>query len=68
VEAIVILSVLAVLGVAQFSAYASILRVRQGRWERVGRTKGRLVALVFLSGGVGGIYYWAVVRRELRNV
>lgn len=60
-----ILTVLLALGVAQFSAYASILRVRRGRWEQIGRTKGRLLALVFFSGGVGGIYYWTVIRREL---
>lgn len=63
-----ILALLLILMVAQFSAYASIIRVRSGRWERVGRTKGRLLALVFFSGGIGGIYYWTVIRRELRTV
>lgn len=65
VEGLVILAVLLILGVAQFSAYASILRVKRGRWEQVGRTKGRLLALVFFSGGIGGLYYWTAIRREL---
>ena len=62
-----ILAVLLVLLVAQFSAYVSILRVSARDWRLVGRTKGRLMALVFFSGGVGGLYYWTVIRRELRT-
>ena len=65
-EAVVILGLLLVLGVAQFSAYASILRTPSRDWRLIGRTKGALLALVFFSGGIGGLYYWAVIRRELR--
>ena len=60
-----ILAVLLVLLVAQFSAYVSILRVSGRDWRLIGRTKGRLFALVFFSGGIGGVYYWTVIRREL---
>jgi hypothetical protein len=67
VEAFLILGALLVLAVAQFSAYGSILRVGGAEWERVGRSKAGLMALVFFSGGLGGIYYWAVIRRELRT-
>lgn len=62
-----ILAVVLVLLVAQFSAYGSILRVKKADWERVGRSKGALLALIFFSGGLGGLYYWAVIRRELRG-
>ena len=67
-EALVILGLLLVLIAAQLSAYASILRVPSRDWRLIGRTKGRLLALVFFSGGVGGFYYWAVIRRELRTL
>jgi hypothetical protein len=65
-EAFVILGLVLLLLVAQFSAYASILRVPSRDWRLIGRTKGALLALVFFSGGIGGLYYWAVIRRELR--
>ena len=66
-EAVVILGLVLVLAVAQLSAYASILRVPSRDWRLIGRTKAGLLALVFFSGGVGGLYYWAVIRRELRT-
>jgi hypothetical protein len=67
VEAFLILAALLVLAVLQLSAYASVLRVKSTDWRRVGRSKGGLMALIFFSGGLGGIYYWAVIRRELRT-
>lgn len=65
-EVILILGLLLLLLLAQFSAYASILRIPSRDWRLIGRTKGRLLALVFFSGGIGGLYYWAVIRRDLR--
>jgi hypothetical protein len=65
VEGFVILAVVLILGVAQLSAYASILRVTARDWGLIGRSKAGLMALVFFSGGLGGLYYWAVIRREL---
>ncbi|HEV3363700.1 MAG TPA: hypothetical protein VG795_06095 [Acidimicrobiia bacterium] len=65
-EALVILGLLLLLLAAQLSAYASILRVPSRDWALIGRTKGSLLALVFFTGGVGGLYYWTVIRRELR--
>lgn len=62
-----ILAVVLALLVAQFSAYASVVWVKSTEWKRIGRSKGRLLALIFFSGGIGGFYYWAVIRRELRG-
>lgn len=36
-------------------------------WRVAGRIKGPTVALVWLTGAVGAVYYWAVIRPRLRR-
>lgn len=64
-EIVVVLALLAVFPVAALSALVDAMRRPPELFDQAGLSKTMTVAGVLLSGGVGGIYYWLVVRRRL---
>ncbi|MCU1355734.1 MAG: hypothetical protein JWM89_1152 [Acidimicrobiales bacterium] len=50
------------------AAIVSAARIPARSWDASNRTRGATIALVILSGGVGGIYYLLAVRPELRRL
>ena len=48
------------------TALVSASSVEFDRWHVAGRSKGVTMALIFVTGGIGGLYYWLRIRPELR--
>ena len=48
------------------TALVSASRIELDRWHVAGRSKGVTIALIFVTGGIGGLYYWLRIRPELR--
>jgi hypothetical protein len=61
-----VLAVVSVLFVGWLSALVSAVRTPLERWRAASRGKGSTVALVALTGGFGGWYYWWRIRHDLR--
>jgi hypothetical protein len=47
------------------AAIVSVIRFSSGAFRAVDRSMGSTIALVVLTGWLGAIYYWLVIRREL---
>jgi hypothetical protein len=48
------------------SAIVSASRFSEAAYKAVGRNKLAVILLVLLTSFVGGVYYFAVIRRELK--
>ena len=63
VVAVIVLACWVALG----TAVVSCLRTPQARWRAAERGKGLTIALIAVTGGIGGMYYWWRIRPELRD-
>lgn len=50
---------------AAISALVSAARVPESRWHVAGESRAMTMVGILLTGGLGGLYYWTVVRRRL---
>lgn len=64
-EVVLILAFLAALPVAAVSSLIDVVRRPAHVFDDAGMSKPMTVVGLLLSGGVGGIYYWLVMRRRL---
>jgi hypothetical protein len=63
---VVLVAVLGLL-VALVTAFVhALVGVPDAAWQAAGRNRATTIALIVVTGGVGGVYYWMVIRPTLR--
>ena len=61
----VVLIVIVGLNLVFWSAIVSASRIDAYRWGYAGRSKGATIFLLFVTGGIGALYYWLRLRPQL---
>ncbi len=57
--------IIAGLWIAAVSAVVSAVKAPHSAWRSTGRTRAGTVAMIVVTGGVGGAYYWLRIRPDL---